>query len=253
MPSTRKDEEERISEAKRIVDLAREKGVTIRLIGGLAVRNHCAAVSFCEREYLDLDFVGLGKQSAQIRGFFESLGYQENKNILMETGGNQMQFYMKERAYHVDVFIDGLRMTHDLTLKNRLAIEAYTISVSDLLLSKLIIQPMTEKDTRDILTLTKDLVLGETDLPGIINVNYIARLCSEDWGLYIDVLAGIDRCLTLLPKYNLTADEIERIKGRLSKIRETLVIQPKTLRWVLRQIVGRRLSWRRTVEGQGAT
>ena len=44
---------------KNIIDLARDMKIILRLIGGLAVRNHCAIIYFCEKEYLDVDFVGL--------------------------------------------------------------------------------------------------------------------------------------------------------------------------------------------------
>lgn len=46
-------------EARRIIDAAREHGMVLRLLGGLAVREHCTALEFCERDHADLDMIGL--------------------------------------------------------------------------------------------------------------------------------------------------------------------------------------------------
>ena len=65
--------------------------------------------------------------------------------------------------------MDTIWRYHDISLKNRLKIEDYTISTSDLLLSKRQIHRINEKDIRDILTILKDIPGGEEDVKGIIN------------------------------------------------------------------------------------
>lgn len=243
-------EETKMAEAKRIIDVAREKGVILKLIGGLAVRNHCVITYFCEREYLDIDFVGLANQSNKITYLFEELGYMENKNVWLATAGNQKQFHKENPEDHVDVFLDVLKMDHVIDFKGRLNIEDYTISVSDLLLSKLQIFQINEKDVRDILTIVKDLPLGKEDKKGVINVKYVAEVCSKDWGLYHDVVMNINKCIKLIHYYNLTPEEVEKIKSKISEIKEAIEKAPKTLRWKLRAKIGERKAWRRTVEGQ---
>lgn len=253
MPTESSNEQEKISEAKRIVDVASNVGVVLRLIGGLAIRNHCVITFFCEREYLDIDFVGLGRQIKGINELFKRLGYQENRSMWLVSAGNQLQFYKHDVADHVDVFLDMLRMEHDLVLRDRLEIEAYTVSVSDLLLSKLLIYRLNEKDVRDIVTLVKDLTLGEDDRRGVINVKYVARLCSDDWGVCVDVLANIGKCMGLMGNYNLTAEEAEKVRNSLLQIKETIEKEPKTFRWKLRKIVGARMPLRRRVEDESMT
>ena len=61
------------AEARRIVDGARQRGVTLRLLGGLAIRQHCQALPFCERPYSDIDVVGLKAQRATIQEALELL------------------------------------------------------------------------------------------------------------------------------------------------------------------------------------
>ena len=94
---------------------------------------------------------------------------------------------------HVDVFLDTFRMDHDIALARRLEIEPYTLSLSDLLLTKLQIFRLNEKDLRDMVTLLGDAEVGDEDAPGTINGRYIARLCADDWGLFYDVAMNLQR------------------------------------------------------------
>ena len=48
-----------MTEAMAMVDVARSAGVDVRLVGGLAVRRHCIDLGFADREYSDVDLVGL--------------------------------------------------------------------------------------------------------------------------------------------------------------------------------------------------
>ena len=82
---------------------------------------------------------------------------------------------------HIDVFLDTFRMDHDIALARRLEVEPYTLPLADLLLTKLQIFRLNEKDVRDVITLLVDAEVGEHDGPGMINAEYIARLCADDW------------------------------------------------------------------------
>ena len=88
---------------------------------------------------------------------------------------------------HVDVFLDVFHMDHRVDLRDRLAIEPYTVSASDLLLTKLQVFRSEDRDLHDIVTLLKDDELAGEDAPGALNVAYLAGLCARDWGLYYDV------------------------------------------------------------------
>jgi hypothetical protein len=244
--------EDKIAEAIRIIDIARKKGAILRLIGGLAVRNHCEIIDFCERDYGDIDLVGLKKHFKKINETFKEAGYKENRHVAIATSGQQMQFYKQDLEDHVDVFLDVFRMEHDVVLKERLTLEDYTISISDILITKLQIYTMNEKDLRDILTIVKDVPIDEEDKSGVINLKYIAQLCAKDWGLYTDILSNIDKCLNLMHHYNLSTEEVGQIKNKLNKIKELLENEPKTRRWKLRAKIGKKKAWYRVVEEEGA-
>ena len=238
--------DDRIREAQRIIDTAQSQNVLLRLIGGLAIRHHCEIIGFCERDYADIDLVGLRKQSTQIIKVMSDLGYQEDTQVALTTDGQRMLFLKPHSTDHVDVFLDTFEMEHSIDLKHRLRIEPYTISISDLFLTKLQIHRLNEKDVRDILTILKDIPQGTTDEPGILNITYIATLCAKDWGLYHDVTSNITKVLQLLSNYSLSPTEINHIRQSLHNIQTAIEQTPKSRIWKLRKRLGTRTAWRRT-------
>jgi hypothetical protein len=237
-----------LDESIRIIKRAREKGIVLRLIGGLAIRQHCGEPAFCEREYGDIDLVGLLRQSSAIMETIQEFGYHESNLYTMISGGTHLLFEKPDSEDHVDVFLDKLQMEHDIDLRNRLDIEENTISVSDLLLTKFIIKNLNEKDYRDIITLVKDLPLGHEDIPKTINIDYIAALCSRNWGLSQDLLTAINACIGFMKTYQFEEDVTQEIQGKFTEIREAIENYPKSSKWTLRSYFGKRLAWRNEVE-----
>jgi len=249
------------AEARRLVEGARQQGVTLRLIGGLAIRQHCTILPFCERDYSDIDVVGLKAERHQIQDAFVELGYQPNERFNALHGDTRLEFVDPVNERHVDVFLDTFEMDHYIDLRHRLALDDYTVPLSDLLLSKLQIVRLNEKDVRDILTLLKDCDVGHDeapsrppfrevrragasdDAPGVINVDYIIELCSCDWGLWKTLTTNVDKVRERMGDYALTAEEQARVRERLATLQEMLVEAPKCLRWKLRDVVGERLQW----------
>jgi hypothetical protein len=252
-----------VEEARAIVDAARERGVVLRLYGGLGVRAWCEMVAFCERDYSDIDLIGPHAQQAQIRTLLRDLGFEENLHFSQATRGRQLQFVRPcvhgsgpdglsvHPDDHVDVFLDTFRMDHELHLKDRLEIDDNTLPVGDQLLTKLQMHRPDEKDVRDVITLLKDLELADEDAPGVIGLAYVAGRCAADWGLQHDVELNLDRVEALLPRYLLTPDEDGRVRDRLARLREALARAPKSLAWRLRARVGERRPWHNAVEEQG--
>jgi len=249
-----------LAEARRIVDTARDRHVVLRLLGGLAVREHCKVLDFCERDYADLDLVGLGRQGRQIVALMRDLGYDEEQRVRLATDNRQCQFVRAcvhrsgEGVAHdldrVDVFLDAFRMDHTIALGGRLALEDYTIPVTDVLLTKLQIVRHNDKDVRDIVTLLKDVPMADEDLPGVVSARSIAARCARDWGLYHDVSVTLELCRRLLGRYRLDEGERRRVTGAIDRLGAALRAAPKSLAWRTRARIGTRVRWHATVEEQ---
>lgn len=250
------------TEGRRIVDAARERGLTLRLIGGLAVRDHCEELAFCGRDHSDLDMVGLAREVGRLVGLFESLGYRERIRVRAATMHGQAQFVREcahespDGAYavhaedHVDVFLDVFRMDHRVDLRDRLGVEPYTVSASDLLLTKLQAFRAEDRDLRDIVTLLKDDELAGEDVAGAVNVAYLAELCARDWGLYYDVTRNLRRCAESLEELRLEGEDRDRVRAALERLTQAIEAAPKTRAWRWRARVGTRRRWHGLVEGQ---
>ncbi len=247
------------AEGKRLVDAARARGLTIRLIGGLAVRDHCEVLDFCARDYSDLDAVAHTRSIVDLVDFFSDHGYRENVHVRQATGGEQAQFVRPCRHRdgrgtslhdddHIDVFLDTFVMDHRIELKRRLELEPYTVSLSDVLLTKLQIHEHDARDLRDVVTILKDRPMGDTDAPGVVNVTYIAALCADDWGLSYDVIRSLDAAARLLPGLELSGDELATAEAAVRRLREAIEQAPKTRRWRRRARTGTRRPWHNEVE-----
>ncbi len=240
--------EDALQKSTFIINKADENGATLRLIGGLAFRQHCSEIDFCERDYGDIDLVGLSDESSIIIKTLNDLDYKENTRYTLVSGGTRLLFEKFGSSDHVDIFLDKLRMEHDIDLRLRLGFEKLTISVSDLLVCKLIILRFNEKDYRDIITIVKDLDVGYEDLPSVINMNYVGELCSRNWGLYQDVTSSIDDCIKFIENYQLDEETAQKVALKFNLIRTAIVNHPKSLRWKFRSLIGERYPWRKKVE-----
>jgi hypothetical protein len=250
------------AEGRRLVDAARERGLTLRLIGGLAVRDHCKELAFCARDHSDLDMVGLGDEVAGLVKLFEAQGYRERVHVRAATLRGQAQFvrdcvhggadgdFSVHAEDHVDVFLGRFHMDHKVDLRGRLTIEPYTVSAADLLLTKLQIFAAEERDVRDVVTLLKDDELAGEDGPGAVNVAYLAELCAADWGLYHDVLKNLRRCAESLGVLALKPADESRVRAALERLSEAIEAAPKTRAWRRRARLGTRRRWHEHVEEQ---
>ena len=260
-----------MTEAMDTIDTARAQGVQLRLTGGLAVRRYCSDLDFMDREYSDIDFIGLSDQKKEIHAVFESLDYTENRYVTQSTDSGQLQYIKNEAlegmkveaqavaqdvpaAYepplvdHVDIFLDVMRMDHDLDVRERLEIDDYAISPADAFIAKMQIGKINQKDVHDVVALVKDVPLRDVDDDASIDLLYIAEVCSHDWGLYRDITANLDIALAMVDDYGLTDAQQDRVYARLAAIKESVESAGKSLRWRLRATVGERVAWRREIE-----
>lgn len=254
--------EDLVLEARRIVDAARDRGIVLRLIGGMAVRSLCTDQTFCARPHADIDMVGLFRQVGETTSLMQELGYRENTQVRLASDYRQRQFVRPCRHVHpetgrqihdddhVDIFLDALRMDHDVPLKDRLELDDFTVPRTDLLLTKLQVHRRTEKDVRDILALLKDSEVAYDARPGVIDASYIARLCAGDWGMFHDVVTSIDVCERMMDDFELSEADRAQIVLNGTRLVGALDSAPKTLAWRLRARVGTRIRWHQIVEDQ---
>jgi len=235
-------------EAKRILDEARERGIILRLFGGVAVKYHCPSATHrsLQRSYPDLDFFGRGKQGREVRKLFLDLGYEPNQRFNALHGATRLIFEDAKNQRVVDIFLDVFRMCHTLHLGNRLTLDDYTIPISDLLLTKLQVVEINEKDIRDLIAILNDHDVVERIASvekEVIDTGYIASLCADDWGLCKTISLTLRKLLNFISKYELEPGARQILETRINKLLHAIEMVPKSFKWRLRDKVGERKLW----------
>jgi len=241
-----------VEQAHRILDQARERGVTLRLLGAIAFHICCPNFNYVQRAtgrvFTDIDFMGYFKQMREVERLFKELGYSEDRRIKSVPGLRRSIFFHADQPWHSDVFYDVLEFSHEIDLRGRLEIEYPTLSLVDLLLEKMQIARINEKDIIDTLMLLREHEVGEAK-DRTIRTDHLARCCKADWGLWRTVTANLAKVDQLADKYDvLGAEDRHIIRQRLATIRERIDREPSTLRWKLRGRIGERMQWYRDVD-----
>ncbi len=230
------------------MDEARSRDIVLRLLGGLAVKYHCPSASHraLQRYYPDLDFFGTGKQSQPIRKLFRDLGYQPNQRFNALQGETRLMFEDAANQRRVDIFLDVFHMCHTLHIGKRLTVDDYTIPISDLLLTKLQILEINEKDVRDIIAILQDHDVVDSPPKGDkerIDGTYIGGLCSVDWGLCHTITLTLRKIPGFTSQYDLLPEERATVESRIVHLLKVIDHVPKSLKWKLRAAVGEKVRW----------
>jgi hypothetical protein len=237
-------------EMHRLIQAAHAKPLLMRAIGGLAIRVQSGDFQkFFSREYRDLDFVVAENDSKRIEPFFQEMGYEANRKFNLLSGSKRQIYLDPNSERHVDIFIGNFEMCHKLPMNGRLDKDPVTVPLAELLLSKAQIVQLNRKDALDIAALLLYNETGTTD-DGKINLDYIAKLCGQDWGLYKTTSMSLHRVEEVVRDETLNLTETERslILRRVSEILQTFESMPKSLAWQMRDKVGTRVRWYEEVE-----
>ena len=141
-----------LAESMRIVDLADQRGLQVRLMGGMGIRAHAPDwPARTRRVEVDLDFATRGKDRGAFYELLEAEGYTPDKRHNALFGGKQAYFVDVPRRRPVDVLVDSLEMCHRFEFGDRLAVSKPTLPLAELLLSKLQVVKINKKDVLDAL------------------------------------------------------------------------------------------------------
>ena len=224
-----------LREGRRLVELGERAGLTVRLLGGVAFLAHCPALLDRGgiRAIADVDVVvGGGQGRALGRLLDDDAGYRPEARFNALHGDRRMLFHGP--LGQLDVLVGTFEMCHTIRLAPRLALDQPTVTVSDLLLTKLQIVELNEKDAHDALALLGEHELGRAE-GDAVNLDYLDELVAADWGLWRTVTGTLAR----LRK----TTEDGAVHTRIDAISASLHAVPKTLRFKLRARIGERVPW----------
>jgi hypothetical protein len=233
-----------------LVDKGAKQGVTLRILGSLAARYHMedtgGLLDLLKRVPThDIDFMGYSKEQAQADRMFKDLGYEPDRSVAFsqEYGVQRLIYHQREQGIMAEIFLDELRMAHTLDFRGRLELDSPTISLVDLLLSKLQIIKINEKDLKDMIALLAEHDLGSGDRE-LIDIDYLLKLVSEDWGLYYTSTTNLGKVKQWVQRYEVIDNTTrQNVEDKLDIITHRMEGQPKSRRWKLRARIGTRVKW----------
>jgi hypothetical protein len=244
-----------IEEALKLVEDGEKEGITLRVMGAIAIYLHSKD---CEeiwhrldrlngKQFTDIDLMCCGSTQSKILKFFESRGYSYNKTQATLYGAKRLIF-LGNVIPMVDIFFNKLEMCHTINFDRRLTVDYPTIPLAELLLEKLQIVKINEKDIKDVIVLLRAHDLGEDD-NDLINIRYIADLLSKDWGFYYTVTTNLRKIKNFLPNYNaLTDKDCHDVSAKIDKIMDRIEREPKSISWKMRAKIGASKKWYKEVE-----
>jgi hypothetical protein len=231
------------AQARRLIDLATEQGLVLRLLGGLAIQLLTPELPARTRTGQDLDFASIRSSRKGLTALLERQGYIGDRNFNALYGDKQLYFTHGETGLAVDVMVDRIHMCHTVEFADRATDLPYTLSPTDLLLSKLQIVELNDKDVDDILRLLVHFPLGEA--ADGLDLRVISELVGDDWGWFKTISLNLDRISATLADGPRAAfvDGAHDPFAAVQTLRTTLADAPKSRRWRLRDRVGERKRW----------
>ncbi len=220
----------------------------VRLLGGVAVRIRASSglPSSLEREYKDIDVATTRKGSGAVAKLLKEQGYEPHVGFNAMNARERLLFFDEPNRRQLDVFVSSFRMCHEIPLEQRLTVNAGTVPLAELLLTKLQIIELNEKDVRDTVALFHEHEVTGDDTG--VNAARVAELCGADWGLWRTITANLENVRVHLDRYELAPDESALVSSRLEAVEERIEAAPKSRAWRLRARVGERVKWYETPE-----
>ncbi len=237
-----------LPEAISLTQGAADAGLGLKLLGGLAVRVIVPGLPPRLRAGQDIDFACLSKGRREVVAYLERSGCQPDKRFNNLNGDRQMYFNAPS-GRPIDVMVDRLTMCHTLDFRPAFGALSLTLSAMDILLSKLQIVELNEKDARDILQLlagtpVSDRPSAKANEP-VLDASRFTGLVAADWGWWRTTTGNLDK----LPE--LAAAKPELVPAGASydplaqaaRLLELARAVPKGMKWKLRSNVGDRVRW----------
>jgi hypothetical protein len=241
-----------LEEVHRIMDAAKAEDVLLRLLGAIAFHIHCPKFSYMQemlgRTFSDIDFASYKEESSRINTLFAELGYQQDVRVRALFGSRLVFYETSGTDRHCDVFLDKLEFCHDIVFQDRLEVDYPTIPLGELLLEKMQIVKLNQKDVIDTIMLLREHSIGESD-DDTINADHLARLTAHDWGLwktFTTNLENVRKAAQALEK--LSEEDKADVTSKITALRDRIDKASKTRGWKIRSRIGEKKKWYRDVD-----
>jgi len=256
-----------IKSAVEIVQRAREVGAEARIIGGLAILIHSMDYMDlfrrlrrlnCEedKQITDIDLITYKAHVKRLDSVLTRLGYTADPRIALYYGDARRIYYPSDKSYQIDVFIDQLSYNHTINFgkpnSGRLELDFPTIPLSDLLLEKLQIHKIAEKDIKDVILLLRAHQLSDEYEKDTVDLKRLQKVLGDDWEFWYDAKLNLEKVSIFIKNYetNGVLSDIEAldVTRKIERLLQFLDEMPKTKKWLNRAKIGEKRKWWNEIE-----
>jgi hypothetical protein len=246
-----------IDEAQRIVQDGQQQGITMRVMGAVAYRIHSGSFADLHRklgrvgkqEFTDIDLMSYNEFERSVPDLFRSWQYKPWRGSW--EGGASLTFHVYKRhifvepkgRFKVEIFFDRLEMSHVIDFRNRLEADFPTIPLAELMLEKLQIVQITEKDLKDCIVTIRAHEIGEQDGDRINGVR-IGRALFDDWGLWYTSTQNLQKIVKFARTLDSLSDQDRNdLEAKVTLLRQHIDRTTKSVKWKMRAKIGSRRKW----------
>ena len=238
-----------LPEAMALAEGAAKAGIGLKLLGGLAVRVLCPDYPPRLRRDQDIDFACLSKERKKVATYLTDSGCQADR-MFNNLNGDRQMYFVASSGRPIDVMVDRLTMCHTLDLRPSYGRQRLTVDAIDVLLSKLQIVELNEKDVRDSLQLLAGLPVSEGGAAAAnggpaLDADRFAKLLGADWGWWRTVTGNLAKlpALAAASPQLIPPDPPFSPVAQAERLAEIAAAAPKSVKWKLRSNVGDRVRW----------
>jgi len=216
-----------------------EVGIPLALCGGLAIWYMCNSYpqySNSRADCSDIDFAALSEDKGNLKTIMESNGWFEHELTATTPSSNRAIYIRKEDDLHCDVFFDEAIFNHKISFRKYILSESNILPISILLLQKLQIVELSEKDLVDLLGMFHS-ALTPTEFK--FDETIIVEFLSKDWGFYQTTMENLEK----LRRYTISIEKLKNVDcdgiiDQIDALQDIILNSEKTTGWKLRSMIG---------------
>ncbi|MFA5805374.1 MAG: hypothetical protein WC879_12095 [Melioribacteraceae bacterium] len=237
--------EERLSNliefGKMIIDECRKNELEIRYFGSVGVYYQCLKKTEkidSIRWIKDLDLIFKEQDDLpDILTIFQKHGFEYSKELMVQTEGKRTVLYReKDNDFTIDLISNPFNYAQTIDFEKRFSIDEYSLSVTDLFLTRMQPIKLEQKDIVDIMLLIDIYGLSE-NTEDAVNINRVVEVLRKNWGFCHTYMKN----MKVLEQNNLNSTVFESLVNATKQSK-------KTIRWKLRSIFREYLKYYQTVE-----
>jgi hypothetical protein len=221
--------EQQAAVAKMLVNAAKQKELTLRVIGGVAIYAMCPSIAThpkLQRTIKDVDFIAPRGDWNTLEGIFAAndlkLRAKEKDNWIFDKDGLTVELCDPNFGF--------------ANFARRLALASPTLPLTDLLLIKLSRRPFEARDIQDAIALLLDHRVARGEAEGQIDHAYVAKMCARDWKLFHAVYDNTVTLEKILDQY-IEPKEAQLVWRRIELLQGDMDQQPKSFAWMVNQFL----------------